>query len=446
MLRYLTLAFFLAAPAFGDDWPQWLGPKRDGVWRETGLVDKFPKDGPKQLWTTKLGAGYAGPAVADGKVFVPDRQLAAESKAPATGFATEETGGVERTICLDAATGKELWKDEYPCKYKVQYASGPRCTPLVEGEFVYTLGTMGDLRCLKVKDGSVVWSKNFVKDFAAKVPIWGFSTHPLVDGDKLLCVTGGTKENLVVALNKKTGEVLWQKESTEADCGYTPVTILEFDGIRQLIVWHGNAVLGLDPETGKRLWRQEFKTNYALTAPTPKKIGENLLVSAFYEGSMMLTPKKDSVAIAWKGKAKNEKPDGSDTLHSIMPTAYEVDGHIYGICSYGELRCLKADTGKRVWETRQPVVGSAKDEGKPVRWGNAFLTPQGDRFFLFNEQGELVIAKLTPEKYEEIDRAAIVKPTNKLAGRPVVWVHPAYANKRMYVRNDAEIVCVDLAK
>jgi outer membrane protein assembly factor BamB len=129
-----------------------------------------------------------------------------------------------------------------------------------------------------------------------------------------------------------------------------------------------------------------------------------------------------------------------------MPTPFIADAHIYGVCSYGELRCLTADKGERVWETRKPTVGKPDEEGKPTRWGNAFLTPNGDRFFLFNEQGELVIARLTPKGYEEIDRAAILKPTNKLAGRPVVWVHPAYAGKKVYVRNDQELVCVDLAK
>jgi outer membrane protein assembly factor BamB len=129
-----------------------------------------------------------------------------------------------------------------------------------------------------------------------------------------------------------------------------------------------------------------------------------------------------------------------------MPTPFIVGDYIYGVCSYGELRCLKVSTGERVWETRKPTVGTPSEEGKPTRWGNAFLVQNGDRFFLFNEKGELVIAKLTPKGYEEMDRAAIVKPTNKLAGRPVVWVYPAFADKKMYVKNDEELVCIDLAK
>ena len=434
-MRSLLPLVLLPALAPAADWPQWLGPDRDGVWKETGILDKFPEGGPKKLWAAKVGEGYGGPAVVGERVYVMDLLKAdGESK--------------ERVLCLDAKDGSPVWKHEYPCKYeKVGYPAGPRCTPHVDGELVYAVGTMGDLFCLKAKDGSVVWKKNYIKDFAAKIPIWGFASHPAVEGDLLIAVTGGTKDNLVVAFDKKTGEQKWAAEATAADCGYAAVMVYTFGKTRTAVVWHGGAVVGLDPATGKRLWKQDFKTNYGLTAPTPRKVGDDrLFVTAFYEGPMMLKVGDKKVDVEWKGNGKSEKPEGSDKLHSIMPTPVIAGDHIYGVCSYGELRCLTADKGERVWETRTPTVGRPGEEGKPTRWGNAFLTPNADRVFLFNEQGELVIAKLTPKGYEEIDRAAIVKPTNKLAGRPVVWVHPAYAGKKMYVRNDQELVCVDLAK
>jgi len=434
-MRFVSLIALLIAPSAipADDWPQFQGPMRDGIWRETGIVEKFPDGGPKKLWSAPVGLGYAGPAVAGDCVYVMD-------------FLAAEGGAKERTQCLDIADGKLLWKDEYAAKYSVQYPAGPRCTPLIDGDRVYTLGTMGELRCLNCKDGALKWRKNYVADFAAKVPIWGFSTHPLVDGDALICVTGGTKDNLVMAFDKLTGKVLWQKESTEADCGYTAPMIYEFDGVRMLIVWHGAAVLGLDPATGKRLWRHEFKTNYALTAPTPVKSGEYLFVTAFYEGPLLLKPTATGVALIWKGNGKSEKPEGTDKLHSIIPTPVIRDGTIYGVCSYGELRGLELATGKRLWETRKPTVGTATNEGKPTRWGNAFLNPHEDRTFLFNEKGELILAKLSPDGYEEISRAQLVKPLNKLAGRAVVWSPPAFAHKKCFARNDAEVVCVDLAK
>jgi len=430
------LVALLSAPVLAEDWPQFLGPKRDGVWRETGILEKFPQGGPKKLWTEKIGGGYAGPAVAGGKVFAVD-------------YTKDDSSANESVICFDAEKGTRLWKSSYPVVYKIPggYSSGPRCTPLVDGECVYTVGSMGDLNCYAVKDGKLIWSKNYIKDFKAKVPLWGFASHPLVDGDKLICVTGGTTDNLVMAFDKKTGKELWHSQEISTDCGYAAVMIYDLDKVRTAVVWHQAAVVGLDPETGKRLWKYDFPVKYALTAPTPRQVGmDKLFITAFYDGPVMLKIAGGKATPDWKGKSASEQPDKTDGLHSIMPTPFIVDGHIYGVCSYGELRCLKADTGERVWSTRKPTVGTPTEEGKATRWGNAFLTQHEDRFFLFNEKGELVIAKLTPKGYEEIDRAAIVAPTNKDAGRKTVWVHPAFAGKKMYVRNDLELVCVDLAK
>ena len=445
-MRFVPLVaiLFTASLTRADDWPQWLGPQRDGVWREGGILDKFPSGGPKVKWEAKVGQGYAGPAVAGGRVFLNDL-------VPAGGGASSSVRGVkgvERTLCFDQQTGDQLWKHEYPVEYRIAYASGPRCTPTVDGDRVYALGAMGHLFCHDTAKGTVIWSKDLVKGYEAKVNIWGFAAHPLVDGDRLICLVGGSGDRLVVAFDKKTGKEVWASQSIQSDPGYSPPVIYTLAGRRTLVIWHGRAVVGLDPETGKRLWYYPWDIRFALTAPMPRQVGEDgLFLTAFYDGPVMLKIGAESTpTVVWKGKAKGEKPDQTDGLHSIMPTPYLKNGQLYGVCSYGELRCLKADTGDRVWATRKPTVGSPTDEGKPVRWGNAFLTPNGDRFFLFNEQGELIIANLSPTGYEEIDRAKIVAPLNKLAGRPVVWSHPAFADRCAFVRNDEKLVCVDLAK
>ena len=446
-----------AGAATAEDWPQWLGTKRDGVWRETGLVDKFPKGGPKEVWKTEIGLGYAGPAVANGKVFLLDLVPAADAKVPESGFAKGKVSGKERVLCLDATTGKKVWATDYPTEYTISYAAGPRCTPTVDGELVYTLGAMGDLKALSAADGKVVWAKNFIKDYKASLPVWGFSSHPLVDGDKLICLAGGSDDRLVIAFDKKTGKELWASQSCQGDFGYSPPMIYEFGGKRQLIVWHTRAVLGLDPETGKRLWRVDFDVRYALTAPTPRKVGDDkLFITSFYNGSMLLKVGADKADIVWKSKAKGETPDLTTDLSSIMATPVIVGDHVYGVCSYGQLRCIETNTGKRVWESmlatrgkRTPgkIAAESEPDGKE-RWSLAFLIPQGDRYFLFNEQGDLIIAKLTPKGYEEIDRAHIIEPTNAMAGngRLVVWMHPAFASKCVFARNDKELVCVSLAK
>jgi outer membrane protein assembly factor BamB len=450
LMRRLLLALSVLGLAVtfvqADDWPQWLGPKRDGVWREKGILDKFPKDGPKVKWRVDVGGGYSGPAVAGGRVFLTDRVVAPGAKEPTNAF-DQKTAvpGKERVLCLDEANGHQLWKHEYPCVYQVSYASGPRATPLVDGDRVYTLGTMGHLNCLDVKKGDVIWSKDLRDEYkgsgkAAGGAWWGFSASPLLDGDKLICLVGG-EGSIAVAFDKKTGKELW-KSLSASESGYCPPMIYEQGGKRHLIIWHPDAVVSLDPETGKERWSQKFEIKAGLSIPTPRLDGDKLFITAFYDGSLMLKMKPDGsgVDVLWKSKVKSEAPNQTTELHSIMPTPFVVDGHIYGVCSYGELRCLEEDTGKRVWMTRVPTGG------EEVRWGNAFLVRNEDRFFIFNEKGDLIIARLTPKGYDEVSRAHLLDPDNKLPGRPVIWSHPAFANKMVFARNDHEIVCVSLAE
>jgi outer membrane protein assembly factor BamB len=440
-----VLAAVVLAPTGtqADDWPQWLGPKRDGVWREAGLVEKFPEKGLPVRWRTPVGAGYAGPAVAGNHVYVTDRILTGGSKAPQNGFAPSVTEGKERVLCLDDATGKVVWMHEYDCRYeKISYPSGPRTTPVVHDGKVYTLGTMGDLYCLDADKGKVIWSKSFPRDYKAKVPLWGFAGNPLLDGDKLICLVGGDA-SAVVALDKDTGKELWRSVSA-VEPGYCPPMIFEVGGKRQLIMWLPQSINSLDPETGKVYWSQPFAVKSELTIPTPQMAGNFLFVTSFYNGSMMLKldPALPAPELVWKGKSKSEQPRLTDGLHSIMTTPYIKDGYIYGVCSYGELRCLKADTGERVW---MDLKATGSQEGPNDRWNNLFLTPQADRFFLFSEKGDLIIARLSPKGYEEVSRTHLLEPDNVMAGRPVVWSHPAYAHRSIYVRNDHEIVCASLA-
>jgi outer membrane protein assembly factor BamB len=178
-----------------------------------------------------------------------------------------------------------------------------------------------------------------------------------------------------------------------------------------------------------------------LSIPTPRQQGDLLFITSFYNGPIMLRLARDKPAatVLWRGKSNSER--NTDGLHSIMCTPFFEGDHIYGVCSYGQLRCLKGATGERVWETFEATTG-----GKEVRWANAFLVKNGDRFFLPNEKGELIIARLTPDGYEEISRAHLLEPTNTAAGRDVVWSHPAFANRSIYARNDKELVCVSLAQ
>ncbi len=430
--------------ALADDWPQWLGPQRDGLWRETGIVKSFPAGGPPVRWRTPIGAGYTGPAVAGGRVFVTDRVLAKDAKNPTNPFNRGVIPGSERVLCLDEATGKVLWQHEYECPYDVSYPAGPRATPVVSGGKVWTLGTEGHLFCLDAKDGKVIWSREFKKDFNAKTPLWGFSANPLLDGNRLICLVGG-EGSVAVAFDKDTGKELW-RALTAKEPGYCPPMIFQAGGKRQLIVWHPESLNSLDPETGKVFWSEPFAVRSGLTVPTPRVLGDKLFITSFYNGPMMLKLAADKPAaeVVWRGTSNNER--NTDKLHAIMCTPWLEDGHIYGVCSYGQLRCLKADTGERLWETFKATGATGENGGRNDRWAHAFLIKQADRFFIANEKGDLIIAKLSPQGYEEVSRAHLLEPTGNAGARPVVWSHPAFANKRAYMRNDKELICVDLAE
>jgi outer membrane protein assembly factor BamB len=431
-----------AAGLRADDWPQWLGPQRDSVWRETGIVRSFPAGGPPVVWRAEIGSGYSGPAVANGRVYVFDHLFAKASDKPTNAFERGSIPGAERIVCLNADDGKVLWRHEYDCPYTVSYPAGPRTTPVVSKGKVFSLGAEGNLFCLDAKTGSVVWSRDFKEDYKIKTPMWGFAGNPLPDGNKLICLAGGSNST-VVALDKNTGHEIWRALSAR-EPGYCSPVIFQAGGVRQLIVWHPESVNSLDPETGKVYWslKSPEPIRAGMTIPTPRKMDDLLFLTCFFNGSWMLRldGSKPAAATVWQSRRVSEK--NTDALHSTLSTPFLEDGYIYGVCSYGQLRCLKAGTGERIWET----LSATTADGREMRWANAFIVKNQDRFFLFNEKGDLIIARLTPKGYEEISRAHVIEPANRDAGRAVVWSHPAFAHRRMYARNDQEIICVDLAQ
>lgn len=423
VLRLIILVFLVSSPVGADDWPQWGGPLRDMEWREAGIVDQFESEGLlPRVWSVPLKEGYAGPAVANGRVFVTDR---------------DPQKRTERVLCVDADSGEQLWTKQYAATYTVSYPAGPRATPVIDGDRVYIIGAVGHMFCLDVETGAEIWKKHFPSDFGTTLPIWGMAAAPLVDGDRLVTLVGGTDGALVVAFNKHTGEEIWRALDDPA-VGYCPPVIYEFGGRRQLIIWHPAAVSSLDPETGTPLWTVPWEIRSGLCIPMPRKQGDRLFLTAFYNGPAMLRVGADSVEIVWKGNSNNERPDQTDGLHSIMSTPWITPEHIFGVCSYGALRCLNTNTGERIWSTHE---ATGED-----RWWNAFLVKHKDRFFLHNEQGDLIIARLSGQGYEEISRARLVEPTRRVRRRMTIWSHPAFAMQSVFARNDRELVRVSLAK
>ena len=423
-----------------DDWPQWRGADRLAVWHETGIVEDLP-DELKVVWRTPVRSGYSGPAVAGGRVFVTDWREDPESRT---------LDGVERMIALDEATGEVLWTHEWPTSYRmlsVSYAVGPRSTPTVDGDRVYVVGATGRLFCFDVETGEVRWQKDYVAEYGTSVPVWGIVSAPLVDGDRLLTVVGGEPDALVVAFDKHTGDELWRAIEVEAEMGYAQPIIYEAGGARQLIVWHPRALASLDPETGELYWEQPWDVSMGITVATPVRSGSYLLVSQFFNGSLMMQLSQDrpDATELWRGRSRSELPGETDTIHAMVTTPIIIGDHVYGVGSYGELRGLDAVTGERLW--------MSPDMTAQARWSTAFLVRHEDRYFVNNDDGFLILARFTPDGYVELDRTRLIAPTagsgtrtphGRIAERLVNWSHPAYANGHIVHRNDREIIRASL--
>ena len=430
VIRSLLLLVVTSATVVADSWPQWMGPGRDNVWRESGIAKKFPDGGPKVLWRTQIAGGFAGPAVADGKVFVTD--YVTSDNAKVANFDRKEFTGTERVLCLDESSGKVLWQHEYSVSYTISYPSGPRCTPNVDGDRVYTLGAEGHLFCFEILSGDVVWQKNLKKDYGAKTPLWGYAAHPLIDGDKLLTLAGGTGSH-AVALNKLTGAEVW-RTGTSPEQGYSPPTIIKHAGVRQLLLLRPDAVTSVDPESGTEYWSVPYKASSGSMIMSPVVAGEYVYVAGFNKQSVMIRMASDKPAAAeiWRGK--------KNIICPVNVQPFLVDDVLYGFDQKGVMRGIRIPDGERLWETTD-VLGR-----RPADSATAFIVKHEDRFWLFNELGELIIARLSPQGFEEIDRAKVIEPSNVAYGRDVVWSMPAFASKHAYIRNDDEIICVDLAE
>ncbi len=429
----LTLVLaLLTLPAAAEDWPEWRGRGRLGVWTETGIMESFPEGGLEYTWRVPVRGGYAGPAVADGRIFVTDFQT------------TEGMKGTERALALDEKTGEILWTREWPADYaglQPRYAIGPRATPTVDGDRLYVLGAKGALLCLDVETGDLRWTKDFERDYGTRVPTWGMNGAPIVEGGLLIALVGGRGEALVVAFDKGTGREVWRALPTGKEPGYAQPVIFHVGGTRQLILWHPRGVASLDPRTGRRHWEVPFDVDMGMTVATPVLAEHRLLVSCFFNGSLLLELEKDAPGARALWQVSGQSEIDSDGLHALISTPV-IDGDtIYGVGSYGQLRGLDVKTGERLWESLEVV-------GEKARWAAAFIVRHGERYVINNDRGELILARLAPEGYEEIDRTLLIEPTSPASGRElgvVHWSHPAYANRHVVVRNDREIVRANLS-
>ena len=421
----ISLLLFSLNGAFSQDWPDWRGANRDGIWNDPNVVQEFESEEIELKWKVPIGAGYSGPTVANGRVYVTDRP--------------DSPINQERVLCFDEKTGDPIWSFAYDCEYvSIGYPAGPRASVIIEDSRAYTLGSMGHLHCFDAATGKVIWKKDMNIDYQIIMPTWGIASAPLIVEEKLIMQIGGNNNASVVALDKRTGKEIWRNLNDKA--AYSAPILIQQAGKEIVVVWSGENLNGLDVETGKVYWKFPFEVRSQMAIATPVLYKDYIFVSSFYSGSLLIQLDQNSLTAekVWKRVGESERI--TDGIHCVMNTPLIMDNYIYGVDSYGELRCLELETGDRVWEDLTAV--------KKDRWANIHFVQNGENTWMFNEHGELIISKLSSEGFQEISRTRLIEPTTAQLNRSgigVTWSHPAFANKHVFIRNDKELVCADLS-
>jgi outer membrane protein assembly factor BamB len=420
-----VIGLFSAAPIQGSDWPQWRGPGRDGIWPEKGIIEKFNAPQINIRWQARIANGYSGPTVAGGRVYITDRLT--------------NPAQIERVHCFDAMTGAKIWSYEYECKYeKIEHEDGPRASVIIDDNRAYSLGTMGHFYCFDAATGDVKWSRNLDAEYAIRIPTWGIASCPIIENNLVIAHIGGKDNASIVAFDKATGKEQWRALNDSAS--YSAPIVINQAGKRVLVCWTAERLVGLASETGELYWQHEFTPGrISQNIASPVFSNNHLFVSSFFDGSLLLKLEPDKLAVeeVWRRRGNSER--NTDSLHCCISTAIIEGDYIYGIDSYGELRCLDLHTGERIWESLEVVPKE--------RWANVHMVRQENKVWMFNERGELIISKLSPRGYQEISRTKLIEPTEGQLGQRggVCWSHPAFAYKHVFVRNDNELLCADLS-
>jgi outer membrane protein assembly factor BamB len=407
------------------DWSQWMGPERNSIWKLDLQKESLQAKDLNKLWEAAVGTGYSGPTAANGKVYLMDLLGDKIQK--------------ERVLCIDAETGEELWIHEYEVDYSIGYPTGPRASVLIQNKKAYSFGTMGDLYCLDASSGNILWYVDGEMNYKIDYPIWGLAASPLIENDMLIIQMGGKPDACLVAFHKDTGKEIWRSLSDEAS--YSSPIIIDQAGKRVLVCWTGDNLAGMNPATGAVYWKIPYERKKSIiNISTPVYSPPYIFLSSFYDGSMLIELDENDLRaeLIWERAGESERK--TDALHCIISTPFIQDDYVYGVDSYGELRCLDLMTGDRIW-TDSTLVPFG-------RWSNAHFVRQNDKVWAFNEKGELVLGEYSPAGFNDLGRVELIKPVpvspNPRGG--VNWSFPAFSGRRIYARSDALLVCYELVK
>ncbi|MCC7423517.1 MAG: PQQ-binding-like beta-propeller repeat protein [Planctomycetaceae bacterium] len=391
-----------------SDWPQFLGPSRNGISRETGLLKSWPADGPKQVFRVRGGVGMSGVAVHNGRAVT-----------------LLQRGGKQMVVALDALTGKTLCEVPVAPEYSNSMGNGPRATPALAGDMAYVFTGEGILAGVDLKTARVVWSHDTLDELGGREAEYGMASSPLLVGD-VVVVTPGAAKGTVAAYDRKTGEPRWQTISGSGrdTAGYSSPTVLDAGGVSQIVALGGRAVIGISPRSGDLLWRYPYPTNFDCNIAVPIAQEGKILISAGENhGSVLLSlrPKTFEITPVW------ESHGPESVLRNEWQTSILLDGALYGMDNVGgagpvtHLTCVDFATGKRLWQQK--------------RFGKGNLIAADGKLFLSMMSGELIVLKANPKEYEELGRAEVISSTRQA---------PSLANGLLYLRDDREILCLDV--
>jgi outer membrane protein assembly factor BamB len=415
-MRWSHLAWGLVvflAPATAADWPQWRGPQRNGVSAETGLLKTWPPEGPRPLWQVNdLGDGYATPSVAGDRLFLQSNHDLDN----------------ELLVALDVRDGRKLWSTrlgKVGPNFGLQYP-GARSTPTVAGDLVFALGSAGDLACLETATGKVVWKKNLRADFAGRPGSWAYSESPLVDGDVVVCTPGGKTASLV-ALHKKTGELIWKCLVPNAgEAAYASAIAVEAAGVRQYVQMLEKTVVGVEAKTGRFLWRYDGTARSLTNVPTPLAHDGYIYTATGQGGGGLVKLKEAAGGVLAEQVYRNQKvPRG-------MGGAVQIAGYLYGTNVRG-LLCAGFTDGQVVWEDKAVGPGS-------------ICCADGLLYVHSEDTGTVALVEPTPKGYHELGRFTPPgHPDYRKGGSGVkAWLFPVVANGRLYLRNLGSVWCYDI--
>jgi outer membrane protein assembly factor BamB len=400
---YLGLIVF-ALPALAEDWPQWRGPNRDDVSREKGLLQEWPKEGPKRLWLfSDAGLGYSGFSIVGETLYTMGAR-----------------GDEEFLIAVNATNGTEKWSIAAGGLYKEGHGDGPRGTPTVDGDRVYALSGLGTLVCAKTADGRIVW-KAEMSDFGGRRPGWGYCESVLIDGDKVLCTPGG-KKGAVVALDKQTGELIWQSKDFTQGAQYVSLIVAEHNGQRQYIQLTQAELVGLDAENGDVLWSTDWHGRTAVVSTPIFHDGHVYIASGYGQGCKLVKLEADGTA--------TDVYDNK-TMVNHHGGVVRVGDHLYGYSDGKGWVCQDFKSGEMVWNERKSGKGS--------------LTYADGRLYLLEERsGAVALIEASPEGYQEHGRFTLGPQSAERNPRGAVWTHPVVSGGRLFLRDQELLFCFDV--